>query len=1056
MGSPVRLSYTAAAALIASTGCPLLFTAEAPPSTTAGSTIQVTTQLFAEPFGGGSDQPTACVELPTGWVVSAVRYEASTTGASLDLTGAATFNQGDTDTVNMSARTGFGWHCYRGPSASFGDGAWGVATFDVIAQTNGAFQLRATAGSAMYGLGETQMTHRSILVGGLHEPLDDWNAASQPGPSELRDVVYGGGRFLTVGRRGLIKTSTDSHTWVTTSTEPIDLTAIVYAQGRFWIVGQDEAVISTVDGTSFTRAYTGRSNSYLDSIAYGSVAGGTFVATAGRDVIASVGGTTWSYEETEIGSSLRDVVWGDGKFVAVGSGGVVATSTDGFYWEEVATPGTSGYLNSVGYGNGRYTAAGFGDVYTSTDGESWSAIEVNSGALVGDVEYFDGLWIAVDEIGAVATSTDGLSWNGRAIGAGQPLAGVAATAEHTVVVGRAELIMRSGIPLALPSPASSDLGTVAPGAMSTVTTVRVDNVGTGLLALGTATINGPDFAIANGGCDDARLAPGRSCDIGIMFAPVADGPKSGTVTIATNDPDAPTVRFAVTGLAVTPQPEITLSPESRDLGMVSIGMASATRTFDIGNTGDADLTFTAIGPLSAPFAIVTDGCTGSAVAPASSCTLEVQFTPVVEGYVEGRFDITSNDLLRPVVTASVSGTGTPMPVPDIQVATAIDFGPGAIEVGDSSTKEVTITNMGSADLVIGQLGGSDPLEPPFSISVDGCSSQTVAPAADCRFSVLFAPASEDTFTDSFDIPSNDPDSPVVTSSVTGEGHEPPVMMGTPAIQVADSIAPTDDHRIDFPQLNVGQVATATLTVRNTGDAPLAVAPLRWDNADAAPFRLVRDGCSSRSVAPGMQCVTVLQFVPMSIGSFTNTLLVGSNDPSTPSVSVMVGGSSKKEDKPPVIMSGNKPPDPPKLLLPEDGAEGVEIPTKFRWEDATDPDGDTVGYELVYCTNADFVGCEPTVVSFLTLLDTVYAQSAALGLTLAGLLLLAFGGGRKKAFAVIVATSMMALTFGACGAPRFTEFEVRDLEPATTYYWRVVAKDDKGAASKSVTWRFETK
>ena len=62
----------------------------------------------------------------------------------------------------------------------------------------------------------------------------------------------------------------------------------------------------------------------------------------------------------------------------------------------------------------------------------------------------------------------------------------------------------------------------------------------------------------------------------------------------------------------------------------------------------------------------------------------------------------------------------------------------------------------------------------FSIQSDTCSGQTLMPTASCTIGVEFAPTALGSFADSFDIPSNDPDTPVVTFDVTGNGVEPDV------------------------------------------------------------------------------------------------------------------------------------------------------------------------------------------------------------------------------------------------------------------------------------------
>ena len=72
----------------------------------------------------------------------------------------------------------------------------------------------------------------------------------------------------------------------------------------------------------------------------------------------------------------------------------------------------------------------------------------------------------------------------------------------------------------------------------------------------------------------------------------------------------------------------------------------------------------------------------------------------------------------------------------------------------TSDLAVTVTNNGATDLVIGQIANLDPLAAPFSIVSDGCSTQTLAPAASCQVTVRFAPTGDGFYSDTFDVPTS--------------------------------------------------------------------------------------------------------------------------------------------------------------------------------------------------------------------------------------------------------------------------------------------------------------
>src|SRR6058998_787964 len=128
-------------------------------------------------------------------------------------------------------------------------------------------------------------------------------------------------------------------------------------------------------------------------------------------------------------STLRDVAYGAGLFVAVGD--VCYTSPDTVCWTRRAldTPAQNG-LNGVAYGNGRFVAVEPspwhrpGSAYISTDGVSWQRsadLRGNSLPVIVRVFFAGGTFLAVGQETnpspasgfhwLVMTSPDGVTWN---------------------------------------------------------------------------------------------------------------------------------------------------------------------------------------------------------------------------------------------------------------------------------------------------------------------------------------------------------------------------------------------------------------------------------------------------------------------------------------------------------------------------------------------------------------------------------------------------------------------------------------------------------------------
>lgn len=85
--------------------------------------------------------------------------------------------------------------------------------------------------------------------------------------------------------------------------------------------------------------------------------------------------TAWQVLTDANTASRNAIAFGAGRFVRVGTAGVIEYSSDGATWT-AAISGTSTTLNVVAYGGGRFVAAGNGVAVESADGITWTAMAV--------------------------------------------------------------------------------------------------------------------------------------------------------------------------------------------------------------------------------------------------------------------------------------------------------------------------------------------------------------------------------------------------------------------------------------------------------------------------------------------------------------------------------------------------------------------------------------------------------------------------------------------------------------------------------------------------------
>ncbi|KUJ83721.1 hypothetical protein AVO43_07765 [Microbulbifer sp. ZGT114] len=111
-------------------------------------------------------------------------------------------------------------------------------------------------------------------------------------------------------------------------------------------------------------------------------------------------------------------------------------------------------------------------------------------------------------------------------------------------------------------------------------------------------------------------------------------------------------------------------------------------------------------------------------------------------------------------SVTVSGTSGATTEPDINAPASLDF--GDIAPGNTNTLGATISNTGTADLVINNVSAPSA---PFSIASNNCG--TVSPSASCQLTIDFSPSADGSYSSSISISSNDPDEGNVTIALYG-------------------------------------------------------------------------------------------------------------------------------------------------------------------------------------------------------------------------------------------------------------------------------------------------
>ena len=183
----------------------------------------------------------------------------------------------------------------------------------------------------------------------------------------------------------------------------------------------EEAIADPVVWIAVADSKFSTTNNIL-SIAYGN---GKFVAggTEGRMAYSTDNGVTWTAvanspfgSATDGTSSIRSIAYGGGRFIAMGAS-MAAYSPDGIIWTALDQYPVSRHV--VAYGDGKFVVGGAtGTMAYSTDnGASWTSItnSIIYPGIIGSIAYGDGKFVAGGEkAGTMAYSTDGVTWNDMA------------------------------------------------------------------------------------------------------------------------------------------------------------------------------------------------------------------------------------------------------------------------------------------------------------------------------------------------------------------------------------------------------------------------------------------------------------------------------------------------------------------------------------------------------------------------------------------------------------------------------------------------------------------
>ena len=418
-------------------------------------------------------------------------------------------------------------------------------------------------------------------------------------------------------------------------------------------------------------------------------------------------------------------------------------------------------------------------------------------------------------------------------------------------------------------------------------------------------------------------------------------------------------------------PIIEVRPEQVTFSRIVLG-ESGEALIQIGNTGDAPLQITDMsieGPSAADFSLEV-----SRDVPYSGQKYEIEanieprpflikYTPSGVGTAYAELHIATND---PAVNDGEGKGVKVIPLRSQEVGPQVQITPnpivfGQVEGGDVSKVDVTVTNVGSAPLVVTNMRLRDTMNPDFRVEngdlndIQPIPTEALAPNASYHFKLVYAPEvkgpDQNDLIVSYEF-SGPSDIKEATALISANGADPCIRL-TPNI-------------IDFGQSTIGQISRQEVTVENCGSSNLTINTIGLSQdfdterygVEALPSPLPDEPLV---LAKGSTRSLFVTFTPTDETPVEGALVILSDAPNNGEIIVPINGVGSYNQCPLAVAKA-------RILNSGDPWDNVLVnaePLNFlevSAEDSSDPDGDQiVSYEWTLVEKPDgfSIGFEPS-------------------------------------------------------------------------------------------------
>lgn len=224
--------------------------------------------------------------------------------------------------------------------------------------------------------------------------------------------------------------------------------------------------------------------------------------------------------------------------------------------------------------------------------------------------------------------------------------------------------------------------------------LAINNGGNGKLSISDIASSSPDFLVPGVLTYPIVLDVGDSINVSIRFAPTSLGPKSGTITVISDDPAGPHT-VEVSGVAAAPRLSLIIA-DGGNFGKVCVGRF-ADEPLILNNSGPCPLTVSAVTSSSAEFLVPQVNSFPLLIGPGASLGLPIRFAPTSFGPKAAAITVTTSDPDGPC-RVEVSGEA---PSGKLKVTGSLCF--GGVKACCRAERTLTICNVGECPLHVGSV-----------------------------------------------------------------------------------------------------------------------------------------------------------------------------------------------------------------------------------------------------------------------------------------------------------------------------------------------------------------